>query len=189
MTKRSFEVLIDYRGLEEAIENILNEKDDPNVSYDKVAIPPDPIVKMKTMKVASTPEMQFDVQPKNQETDILNYSIEMENYTSKKNIQIGRRIINVSHFLEKINEISNHGPLDCGLSCIELVGEKIHDKSKKNDKSENKDKIENRGKIEKKEKSESKDKDNDKIMPIQNYDENYSQQISTSTRYLDFSRF
>ncbi|CAG5037344.1 unnamed protein product [Parnassius apollo] len=62
------------------------------------------------------------------------------------------------------------------------------DKSEKNDKSENKDKIENRGKIEKKEKSESKDKDNDKIMPIQNYDENYSQQISTSTRYLDFSR-
>ncbi|CAG4973106.1 unnamed protein product [Parnassius apollo] len=42
LRKRSFEVLNGYRGLEEAIESILNEKDDPNVSYDIVATPPDP---------------------------------------------------------------------------------------------------------------------------------------------------
>ncbi|XP_046961250.1 uncharacterized protein LOC124530923 [Vanessa cardui] len=50
----------------------------------------------------------------------------MDNPTPKTNISIGRRIINVSYFLEKLYEISNHGPLDCGLTCIEKVSEKLH---------------------------------------------------------------
>lgn len=44
---------------------------------------------------------------------------------------MGRRIINVSYFFIKLCEISNHGPLDCGLSSLELVGEKLHGLSSK----------------------------------------------------------
>lgn len=44
MTKRSFNVGNDYRGLEEAIESIFNEEDNPDITYDIVAIPPDPTV-------------------------------------------------------------------------------------------------------------------------------------------------
>ncbi|CAH2084691.1 unnamed protein product [Euphydryas editha] len=44
MTKRSFNVAHEYRGLGEAIESILNDEEDTDVSYDIVAIPPDPSV-------------------------------------------------------------------------------------------------------------------------------------------------
>lgn len=44
MTKRLFDVSIDYREHEEAIEYILNEEGDPGVSYDLVAIPLDPSI-------------------------------------------------------------------------------------------------------------------------------------------------
>lgn len=44
MAKRSFNVRNDYQELEEALENILAEDDDPDVSYDLVAIPPNPSV-------------------------------------------------------------------------------------------------------------------------------------------------
>ncbi|CAH0728246.1 unnamed protein product, partial [Brenthis ino] len=44
MTNRSFDGSIDFRGLEEAIEYILNEEGDPDVSYDLVAIPLDPSI-------------------------------------------------------------------------------------------------------------------------------------------------
>ncbi|CAH0720459.1 unnamed protein product, partial [Brenthis ino] len=43
-TNRSFDGSIDFRGLEEAIEYILNEEGDPDVSYDLVAIPLDPSI-------------------------------------------------------------------------------------------------------------------------------------------------
>ncbi|CAH0714113.1 unnamed protein product, partial [Brenthis ino] len=44
MTKRSFDGSIDFQGLEEAIEYILNEEGDPDVSVDLVAIPLDPSI-------------------------------------------------------------------------------------------------------------------------------------------------
>lgn len=42
--KRSFDVANDFQGFEEAIENILNDGDDHDVSYDLVAIPPHPSI-------------------------------------------------------------------------------------------------------------------------------------------------
>lgn len=36
----------------------------------------------------------------------------------------GRRIINIDHFFTKLKEIANHGPMDCGLGCVEIVGER-----------------------------------------------------------------
>ncbi|XP_046960234.1 uncharacterized protein LOC124530227 [Vanessa cardui] len=74
----------------------------------------------------SVSQSNFRTSNQNQDKDGLSYSIEMDNPTPKTNISIGRRIINVSYFLEKLYEISNHGPLDCGLTCIELVSEKLH---------------------------------------------------------------
>ncbi|CAH0725728.1 unnamed protein product, partial [Brenthis ino] len=61
MTKRSFDGSIDFRGLEEAIEYILNEEGDPDVIYDLVAIPLDPVlsqIKKKGVKMMSY-KMQF----------------------------------------------------------------------------------------------------------------------------------
>ncbi|KAL0894185.1 hypothetical protein ABMA27_014210 [Loxostege sticticalis] len=36
----------------------------------------------------------------------------------------GRRIIDIQYFFTKLKEISNHGPLDCGISYLVLIGEK-----------------------------------------------------------------
>ncbi|CAH0715445.1 unnamed protein product, partial [Brenthis ino] len=61
MTKRLFDGSIDFRGLEEAIEYILNEEGDPDVSYDLVAIPLDPSIitdKEEGVKMMSY-KMQF----------------------------------------------------------------------------------------------------------------------------------
>ncbi|CAH0726683.1 unnamed protein product, partial [Brenthis ino] len=36
----------------------------------------------------------------------------------------GRRIIDVVYLYSKLKEIAKHGPMDCGLGCIEIVGER-----------------------------------------------------------------
>nr|XP_049696033.1 uncharacterized protein LOC126054422 [Helicoverpa armigera] len=36
----------------------------------------------------------------------------------------GRRIIDVRYFFKKLQEIANHGSLNCGLGCVEFIGEK-----------------------------------------------------------------
>lgn len=45
--------------------------------------------------------------------------------TLKKLPIIGRRIIDVQHFFEKLKVIADHGPLGCNLSCLQIVSEKM----------------------------------------------------------------
>ncbi|KAL4717055.1 hypothetical protein ACJJTC_016942 [Scirpophaga incertulas] len=45
----------------------------------------------------------------------------------------GRRIIDITYFYSRLQEISEHGPMDCGLGCVEIVGERqvgLHSKFK-----------------------------------------------------------
>ncbi|KAL0830084.1 hypothetical protein ABMA28_003541 [Loxostege sticticalis] len=47
-------------------------------------------------------------------------STESKPYEEKK---FGRRIINVSQFFNHLQQISSHGPLDCGLQSVEIISE------------------------------------------------------------------
>ncbi|RVE52850.1 hypothetical protein evm_002507 [Chilo suppressalis] len=36
----------------------------------------------------------------------------------------GRRIISIGHFFNQLKNIANHGPMNCGLDCVEIIGER-----------------------------------------------------------------
>lgn len=43
-----------------------------------------------------------------------------------KEYKFGRRIINVSQFFKQLQQLSSHGPLNCGLECIDIMSETRH---------------------------------------------------------------
>ncbi|XP_047997258.1 uncharacterized protein LOC125234880 [Leguminivora glycinivorella] len=87
------------------------------------------LVEVKQMATDNLKEVQSVDLPNEEMTsnhgrEVQEYEITTEPEKTPPGKQVGRRIVDVSHFTKKLLDICNHGPIGCSASDIELIGEK-----------------------------------------------------------------